>query len=202
VIHARDLGKIMVGYAVTVVWRDGGATPLATVSYHVLPRDGAPHRTGSISWRVRATNRLREPRVANLLLAPGTLRFGTRWWLTCPKCTSRRAHLFLIDGMDWRCRVCAGLGYRSQQLAEYDRIDYRARKIAHDRLGATWIPDAKNHVRPRRMHRHTFERHCATLGALEQRREWLDRVIGARLLGWINTGTARRLRRVRARHES
>jgi hypothetical protein len=196
VIQAYDLGRIMAGYTGTIVWRDGGTTPIAWVNYHVVPHDVQPYRAGRISWSVRAMDGLRESR-ATVLLVPGHLRFGTRWWLSCPSCAMRRAHLYLIDAMDWRCRNCSGLAYSSQQLVEYDRIDYRARKIARDRLGVAWTPRTPIHVKPARMHRRTFDRHCATLAAIEQRREWLDRVIGARLLGWIDADAARHLRQIR-----
>jgi hypothetical protein len=197
VIHARDLGKIMAGDTGTIVWRDGDATPIAWVNYHVMPHGVEYCRAGHISWSVRAMEGLRGSRRATVLLVPGHVRFGTRWWLSCPACATRRAHLYLIGAVDWRCRSCAGLAYRSQQLAEYDRIAYRAGKIANDRLGVSWTPQTPIRFKPARMHSRTFERHRATLDALEQRREWLDRVIGTRLLGWIDADAARHLRQIR-----
>ena len=38
---------------------------------------------------------------------------GTRWWLSCPLCGSRRRYLHLVDG-ELMCRPCGGLLYQEQ----------------------------------------------------------------------------------------
>lgn len=41
---------------------------------------------------------------------------GKRWWLRCPVCSHRRAHLYPVAPYHpWACRECLGLTYRSRQ---------------------------------------------------------------------------------------
>lgn len=41
---------------------------------------------------------------------------GRRWWLVCPTCRHRRAHLYPVaPGVPWICRECLGLTYKSRQ---------------------------------------------------------------------------------------
>ena len=50
----------------------------------------------------------------DLLLSATPCRFGgQRWWLVCPGCDSRRAHLF-NGGEAWICRACGGWRYATQ----------------------------------------------------------------------------------------
>ena len=49
-----------------------------------------------------------------LLLSAMPCRFGgQRWWLVCPECTARRAHLYR-GGETWVCRECGGWRYATQ----------------------------------------------------------------------------------------
>ena len=36
-----------------------------------------------------------------------------RWWLSCPRCESRRRYLHLVSG-ELLCRTCGGLLYQEQ----------------------------------------------------------------------------------------
>ena len=43
--------------------------------------------------------------------------FGRRWWLSCPRCGTRRRHLYLHDD-GLACRKCAGVIYFAQSIPE------------------------------------------------------------------------------------
>jgi len=99
-----------------------------------------------------------EPKEARddwLGLAFTPCRFGnSRPWFLCPKCSTRRAKLY-VDHGEIECRRCLRLVYASQWEGPRDRAARRARKIRR-RLGA---PEGiiLPMIRPPGMHRRTFE---------------------------------------------
>ncbi len=98
------------------------------------------------------TQRYSEPwqdvREAVLIERTGCHYGGTRPWLRCPRCLSRRAVLFSKWGR-FRCRACHDLAYSSTRETEGDRMMRRA-AVIRKRLGAPssgylwgWVPKPK-----------------------------------------------------------
>lgn len=127
----------------------------------VIPEPGgwATVRYGVLSWTVA--------------LGATPLHFGgSRRWLICPVCWTRRQSLF-IDGPRLACRACLALRYESQHQNRRQR-QFRAADRARKALG--WEPGILNPVgpRPKGMHWATFARRVtemiarsnACLGAL------------------------------------
>lgn len=55
---------------------------------------------------------------------------GTRWYLLCPQCASRRVTLYAADGSGAvACRICLGLVYASQDERKMDRLWRREDRI-------------------------------------------------------------------------
>lgn len=114
-----------------------------------------------------------------VLIVTTPLHFGgSRRWMCCPECNSRRQALY-VDGKRLACRVCIGLRYASQH--ENDR--YRAIR-ATDRLRVAlgWKPGILNPLepKPKGMHWATYWRlrervEAQTDAILSGLPEWLDR---------------------------
>ena len=77
---------------------------------------------------------------------------GLRWWLHCPRCGRRCAHVYQLAGNSG-CRRCLGLNYRSQRLSRGPRWQYRAKKL-FARAGCH--VDDSYYYRPKGMHWRTF----------------------------------------------
>ncbi len=87
---------------------------------------------------------------------------GTRPWLRCPRCLSRRAVLFSVGGR-FRCRACHDLAYTSTRESEGDRMMRRA-AVIRKRLGAPSSGDRWGHVpKPKGMRWATYDRLAAEL---------------------------------------
>lgn len=56
---------------------------------------------------------------------------GTRSWLTCSRCYSRRETLFLDQRMQLRCRRCLNLCYAAQLQDNYGRLLTKRNKAKH-----------------------------------------------------------------------
>ena len=54
----------------------------------------------------------RSARAVMLEATPLPRRGGLRWWWRCPRCGTRRAHLYLRE--DVACRECLGVRHASQ----------------------------------------------------------------------------------------
>lgn len=82
---------------------------------------------------------------------------GVRPWFRCPAIGCGRRCAILYGGTVFACRKCFALAYQSQRESLYDRKASRANKI-RDQLG--WEPGFLNGsgLRPKGMHRHTFDR--------------------------------------------
>jgi len=98
---------------------------------------------------------------------------GARTWFRCPHCQTRRAVLFLVDGV-FACRACDDLAYASTREDETGACDRRIQWIAK-RLGSDgngcrgsyWtMPD-----KPKGMHWRTYDRLASELRREHERRE-------------------------------
>lgn len=84
---------------------------------------------------------------------------GTRPWLCCPRCNSRRSCLYGVDRFgSFSCRRCMQLVYSSQDERKMDRLWRRRRKL-EAKLGRMCR-------RPKGMHWRTFEQICTDLNAV------------------------------------
>ncbi len=80
---------------------------------------------------------------------------GYRTWFRCPHCNRRTSALFFV-GRLFRCRICHGLTYTSQQSNKIDRLINKINRI-HNKLGVRHL-NALSPLpnRPLRMHRKTY----------------------------------------------
>lgn len=76
---------------------------------------------------------------------------GRRYWLVCPSCFGRHIALYWY-GIDWKCRKCTGLLYRSQSQ---DKQTHCAQTVS--KLMSKLNDDGS---RPKRMRLTTYERIC------------------------------------------
>lgn len=85
---------------------------------------------------------------------------GERQWFFCPARGCGRRVAMLYGGGVYACRHCHRLAYPSQREAPHDRVIRKADRI-RDKLG--WEPGTANGhgMKPKGMHRRTFERLCA-----------------------------------------
>jgi hypothetical protein len=81
---------------------------------------------------------------------------GERAYLACPRCGHRRLTLFM-RGTEVGCRACFGLGYRTQNLTDADRLDLQAERIERALGGGGGRSDPLP-PRPAGMHRTTYRR--------------------------------------------
>lgn len=115
---------------------------------------------------------------------------GVQWMLRCSGCgTLRRALYAPRRARSLRCRLCAGLAYHCQRLAQFDRATARARKLARA-LGAR---DSMDTIlsgimpeKPRYLQRRTYENRIAQLRAAIARREDIFYVASVRYLDRVS----------------
>jgi hypothetical protein len=170
---ARKLATLPVGASGAIEWTARSNKRWASVGFEILPIANSLKRRTELSWSViGTTSGTREHRRASLLLDPAQLTFGTRWWLRCPRCGHRRARLYLPSPSDhWQCRVCARLGFFTQQLAPPDRHTYRVRRFVRRHLDAEWTPCGATPPKPKGMHRRTYRRRVEALVRMERKRD-------------------------------
>ncbi len=105
---------------------------------------------------------------------------GSRLWFRCPSCQQRVALLY-FSYHKFACRRCLGLAYASQSLSPIDRSWCQQQRIESMLAGKAGEWDGRS--KPRRMHRATFERLCASLAEVQGNRlemaasaaaQWLD----------------------------
>jgi hypothetical protein len=185
-VIARELATLPVGASGAIEWT-ARKKRWASVGFEILAIANSLKRRTELSWSVVSASGTREDRRASLLIEPAALTFGSRWWLRCPRCGHRRARLYLPTPRDhWQCRVCARLGYFTQQLARPDRHTYRVRRFVRRHLDAEWTPCGARPPRPKGMHRRTFRRHMEALARMERQRDDFF-LLGAPLImlrGW------------------
>ena len=85
---------------------------------------------------------------------------GTRPWFVCA--CGRRCGRIYLTSIDARCRVCSDLQFRSQAQTRKARLQTKAENI-RNRL---WFENNKP-IRPRYMHRATFQRHLRAISKIE-----------------------------------
>lgn len=81
---------------------------------------------------------------------------GSRAWLLCGQCNSKRNALYLGPEGLWACRQCLRLAYKIQRLNPHERHSYMAEKIKEKKLNITpgnYSPVSK---RPFRMSRKKY----------------------------------------------
>ena len=90
---------------------------------------------------------------------------GVRWWLRCPICSRRRAHLYpLAPAVPWICRVCLGLTYKSrQEHGHFSRHGGRWGSVHHALDGAL----RRLAARARRSYRRAYHRDRASGSRLD-----------------------------------
>ncbi len=92
---------------------------------------------------------------------------GQRPWFLCPSCDRRCAVLYSL-GSRIICRKCGRLSYESQNEPRHFRALRKAQKI-RGRLGGSANMTEPFPIRPRYMHRRTYQRlKCQYEAAVEQ----------------------------------
>ena len=91
---------------------------------------------------------------------------GTRTWFRCPGCRRRTPVVYWI-GSHFRCRLCCGLVYESQNEGQADRLWRKAQEI-RTRLGGN-VNTFGPFLRPKGMHWRTYWRYRAQVRQLEDR---------------------------------
>ena len=86
---------------------------------------------------------------------------GSRPWFVCHRCQRRVGKLYYFN-IDVLCRKCYDLGYVSQRQRLKKRLAAKAENIR----ARLWFENNKP-IRPRYMHRATFQRHLRTLSKIE-----------------------------------
>ncbi len=90
---------------------------------------------------------------------------GERPWFLCPRCFSRRAVLFSVDGC-FRCRECHDVAYTSTRETADDRLIRRAlaiqKRLGGHKYGTVFDPEPK----PPYMHWSTYTKLCDELDDL------------------------------------
>ncbi len=91
---------------------------------------------------------------------------GKRWWFHCPaaRCGKRVGVLFM--GNIFACRHCYNIAYPSQNESPAQRMLSRAQKI-QQQLGGSGCMDELV-IRPKGMHKKTFERKFELMNRLEE----------------------------------
>ncbi len=116
---------------------------------------------------------------------------GRRFWFLCPRsdCGRRCRILYRERNTNARafaCRLCYRLGYQTQRMGKMDRFDARAEKHA-SRLIQTTEGEL---LRPRWMHRRTFDRLARQVIAFDRA---ADKVAANRYSGLQRVAAALRL---------
>lgn len=88
---------------------------------------------------------------------------GVRLWFICPKCGKRITNIYVDTVV--ACRNCLGLRYQCEYEDEMSRLQSKTRKI-FDRIG-------NDCVRPKGMHRKTYERLICEAIELQNRQDSL-----------------------------
>lgn len=92
---------------------------------------------------------------------------GCRNWFSCPYCGRRAAHLYFSHNL-WVCRSCAGASYTSQSESKIDRLWRKQSKI--EKILNNGSKNRVQPVKPRGMHRCTFDRLCDSLERVQEER--------------------------------
>ena len=118
---------------------------------------------------------------------------GRRWWWICPMSGRRVAKLHLPPGGTvFGARLEYRLAYRSQRITALDRSHERQRRI-YRRLGADYKDfEQPPPLRPKGMHRRTYERLTAELHDATDQHDLLFMIAAAPLMARLMKADARR----------
>ena len=108
---------------------------------------------------------------------------GERLWFCCPGCGRRAAKLYLYSP-HFRCRLCLGLPYASQQKTILDRAYRKAFKL-RNRLNARGGIGDPIWEKPKGMHWNTFERLQATIERQDEITNSAFFSRASKMLGWM-----------------
>jgi hypothetical protein len=86
---------------------------------------------------------------------------GSRTWLLCSECNSKRTALYLGSYGYWACRECLRLAYAVQKLNSHERHAYMAQKIKRQKLNIIPGSCSSPSERPFRMSK---KKHIKILG--------------------------------------
>jgi hypothetical protein len=108
---------------------------------------------------------------------------GFRWWWVCPRTGHLATKLYLPPGATtFASRRAYRMAYRSERGGPMDRSHLRQRRIFEKPGGDYRIFEPAPPMRPKGMHRRTYERLLAELRAAEQRHDTIFTIGVARLL--------------------
>lgn len=111
---------------------------------------------------------------------------GYRYDFVCPICMANYRKMYLTPHMEFICRNCHRLSYRSKSLNKPDRLTYRKKKI-HRQYG---INPSKDFIskkdRPSGMHRKTFGKFLHKKAAINERICWEEYVEELKMLQLYN----------------
>ena len=152
-----------VTYTGRLAWSSRGK-PSGNITVFVTGTEAAYPPDILLSYRVRASHETEWRDVSERVAIETTACHygGERPWLLCPRCGSRRAVLFSVDGR-FRCRACHRIAYSSTRETEEDRAARRAlelqKRLGGHKHGTIYDPEPK----PPGMHWKTYGRICAEL---------------------------------------
>jgi hypothetical protein len=149
-----------IGLDIRVLRRGGGLTPGSryTTAWKVGDHSlgAADIFVGEGVMDVRAVFPLSDSASGSINLDRTPCRYGgTRAWLVCPDCGSRRVVLYLSTSQGFQCRDSLDLAYTTSQLSKTNRRFVRMHRLA-DRVGVD-LPTGQWEGR-KGMHASTMER--------------------------------------------
>ena len=118
---------------------------------------------------------------------------GRRWWWICPRSGRQVAKLHLPPGgRVFAARQVYRLPYRSQRITALDRSHDRQRRL-YRKLGADYEDfEQPPPLRPKGMHRRTYERLTAELHDATEQHDLLFMIAAAPLMARLMKADARR----------
>ena len=118
---------------------------------------------------------------------------GRRWWWICPRSGQQVAKLHLPPGgRVFAARQVYRLPYRSQRITALDRSHDRQRRL-YRKLGADYEDfEQPPPLRPKGMHRRTYERLTAELHDATEQHDLLFMTAAAPLMARLMKADARR----------
>ena len=135
----RPVVEDHLGLDVRVLRRAGGLTPgsRCSTAWKVGDQDlgVADICVGEAVIDVRAVNSLSNSATGSIELDRTPCRYrGSRTWLICPGCGSRRTVLYLSPAEGFKCRACLDLAYAMSRLSKENRRFARMHRLA-DQVG-------------------------------------------------------------------
>jgi hypothetical protein len=150
----RRLGALTPGVIASVQWTDGRGDATGSIVTHMHPTSDAL----TLRYSVRTSDDDDwQPIGERIDLEATPCHYGgSRLWLICPACQSRRRLLYCLGGR-FRCRQCHDLAYSSTREDVLERSQRRTHKLQR-RLGETSSGILDVPPKPRGMHWNTYAR--------------------------------------------